>query len=215
MFPVKSLDMQWGDVTKVQETPQLKVFLHPREDALKAVLLILLLLLWPNVFWKPKELNTSAVLQNVQQYRHKWRWLLLTTCRQILTYRRLRVTFSVAHWGLWHLVQPGLKTKHTQNYYSCNCPHILKLKLALGSMWIWFGSEWKGNWLYFHHRTYQRSPDLPAAVCCGWMIVLSLSFRGVAGGSHWKSSFEEVMPKFLTHTHTHTHTLKKKIKILH
>ena len=52
----------------------------------------------------------------------------------------------------------------------------------------------------------------------GWTSMLSSSFRGVAGGSHLKSSFEEVKPELLdvltssvrklnTDTHTYTHTL--------
>ena len=56
--------------------------------------------------------KTPVAHQNAQQFRHKWRWMLLTTCGCVL--RCLPFTVGVAHWGLCRLVQSRLKTKHTQ-----------------------------------------------------------------------------------------------------
>lgn len=42
----------------------------------------------------------------------------------------------------------------------------------------------------------------------GWMLTLSSSFSRVAGGSHSKSSTEEVTPELLDVVHTHTHRTK-------
>lgn len=42
----------------------------------------------------------------------------------------------------------------------------------------------------------------------GWMLTLSSSFSWVAGGSHSKSSTEEVTPELLDVVHTHTHRTK-------
>ena len=73
---------------------------HPRQGPSDA---ILLLLLCPNVFWKSKDSkNNSAILRNAQQFRHRWRRLLLTMCDWLFRYQRL-----------WRLVQPRLKTNKT------------------------------------------------------------------------------------------------------
>ena len=93
-----------------RETQQLKIFLNQEKMPL--------FFFFPFFFGSVSSENqttfkTSAVLQNAQQFRRRWRWMLLTTCGWVL--RCLRVTVGVSHCGLWLcLVQSRLKTKHTQ-----------------------------------------------------------------------------------------------------